>query len=86
MSRQMGYLLDFEHPYITLDNNYIESVWWLLNRFFQEATCTRGVKIRFCHIAPAAALAWLRMSGSGLQRDQVQHPTHPTPLTQRRRK
>lgn len=45
MSRKMGYLLDLEHPYITLDNNYIESVWWLLNRFFQEGYLYEGHKI-----------------------------------------
>ncbi|MGI6358349.1 MAG: isoleucine--tRNA ligase [Bacillota bacterium] len=45
MSRKMGYLLDMENPYITLDNNYIESVWWLLNRFFQEGLLYEGHKI-----------------------------------------
>lgn len=45
MTRQMGYLLDLENPYITLDNNYIESVWWILDRFFKEGLLYEGHKI-----------------------------------------
>ena len=45
MTRRMGYLIDLEHPYITLDNDYIESVWWILNRFFQEGFIYEGYKI-----------------------------------------
>ena len=36
MSRKMGYFIDMEDPYITLDNNYIESVWWILDKFNKE--------------------------------------------------
>jgi isoleucyl-tRNA synthetase len=45
MTRQMGYLLDLENPYITLNNNYIESVWWILDRFFKEGLLYQGHKI-----------------------------------------
>lgn len=45
MTRRMGYSIDLENPYITLDNNYIESVWWLLDRFFKEGYMYEGHKI-----------------------------------------
>ncbi len=45
MTRQMGYLLDMENPYITLDNDYIESVWWLLDRFFKAGYMYQGHKV-----------------------------------------
>lgn len=45
MTRKMGYLLDLENPYITLDNNYIESVWWLLDEFFKQGYMYEGHKI-----------------------------------------
>lgn len=45
MTRKMGYLLDLENPYITLDNDYIESVWWLLDEFFKQGYMYEGHKI-----------------------------------------
>lgn len=45
MTRKMAYLLDLENPYITLDNDYIESVWWLLDQFFKQGYMYEGHKI-----------------------------------------
>ncbi len=45
MTRKMGYLLDLENPYITLDNDYIETVWWLLDQFFKQGLMYEGHKI-----------------------------------------
>ena len=45
MTERMGYMIDLENPYITLDNNYIESVWWILNKFFKEGFIYEGYKI-----------------------------------------
>ncbi|WP_353893835.1 isoleucine--tRNA ligase [Proteinivorax hydrogeniformans] len=45
MTRRMGYLLDLENPYITLDNDYIESVWWILDKFNKEGYIYEGHKI-----------------------------------------
>ncbi|MCT4620178.1 MAG: isoleucine--tRNA ligase [Marinisporobacter sp.] len=45
MTRRMGYMIDLDNPYITLDNNYIESVWWILNKFFNEGYMYEGHKI-----------------------------------------
>jgi isoleucyl-tRNA synthetase len=45
MSKRMGYLIDMDNPYITLDNNYIESVWWILKEFFKGGLIYQGHKI-----------------------------------------
>ena len=45
MTKRMAYEIDLDHPYITLDNNYIESVWWILDRFFKEGYIYEGHKI-----------------------------------------
>ena len=45
MTERMGYAIDLDNPYITLDNNYIESVWWILNKFFEEGYIYEGHKI-----------------------------------------
>ena len=45
MTERMGYLIDLDHPYITLDNNYIESAWWALDKFFKEGMMYEGHKI-----------------------------------------
>src|SRR3989442_2411920 len=43
---RMGYLIDMEHPYITCENNYIESVWWALDRYFKEGLIYQGFKVQ----------------------------------------
>ncbi|MPW25377.1 isoleucine--tRNA ligase [Alkalibaculum sp. M08DMB] len=45
MSKRMAYFIDLENPYITLDNNYIESEWWILKKFFDEGYIYEGHKI-----------------------------------------
>lgn len=45
MTKKMAYLIDLDNPYITLDNDYIESVWWILNKFFEEDYIYEGHKI-----------------------------------------
>lgn len=45
MTERMAYLIDLDNPYITLDNNYIESVWWILDKFFKENYMYEGHKI-----------------------------------------
>ena len=45
MTRRMGYLIDMDNPYITLDNNYIETEWWILKKFFDEGYIYEGHKI-----------------------------------------
>ena len=45
LTRRMGYLIDLDHPYITLENNYIESVWHILDKMFKEGLIYEGHKI-----------------------------------------
>ena len=42
---KMGQFIDLEHPYVTYDNNYIETEWWILKKFFDEGLFYEGVKI-----------------------------------------
>jgi isoleucyl-tRNA synthetase len=45
LSERMAYWLDYQHPYITCDNDYIESVWWILKKFHDAGLVTRGHKV-----------------------------------------
>lgn len=45
MSDRVGYWVDMDHPYITYDNNYIESVWWSLKEIDKKGLLYRGFKI-----------------------------------------
>lgn len=45
MTERMGYLIDMDDPYVTLENDYIESVWWILDKFFKEGLVYEGHKI-----------------------------------------
>ncbi|MBN2829461.1 MAG: class I tRNA ligase family protein, partial [Candidatus Cloacimonetes bacterium] len=45
MTEKMGYWIDLDHPYITLENNYIETLWWILNEFFKKDLIYKGHKI-----------------------------------------
>ena len=42
---KMGQFIDLEHPYITYDNDYIETEWWILKKFFDEGYIYDGLKI-----------------------------------------
>ncbi len=45
MSDRMGYMVDMDNPYITLDNDYIESCWWIIKEFFKNDMIYEGYKI-----------------------------------------
>lgn len=45
MTQRMGYLIDLDNPYITLDNNFIESEWWILDKMFKDGLIYEGHKI-----------------------------------------
>ena len=46
MTRLMGYWVDLAHPYVTFENNYIESIWWALKQYFDKNMIYRGYKIQ----------------------------------------
>ncbi len=45
MTNKVGYWVDMEHPYITYDNNYIESVWWALKELWKKGLLYEGHKV-----------------------------------------
>ena len=45
MSDRMGFWADMEHPYITYDNDYIESEWWALKSIYEKGLLYKGHKI-----------------------------------------
>ncbi len=49
LTAKMGQFIDLEHPYVTYDNKYIETEWYILKKFFDEGLFYEGVKIvPFC--------------------------------------
>ena len=45
LSDRIGYWLDYDRPYVTYSNDYVESVWWLLRRLYDKGLLERGHKI-----------------------------------------
>ena len=45
LSDRVGYWLDYEHPYVTCSNEYIETVWWLLKRLHGRDLLYRGHRV-----------------------------------------
>src|SRR5215471_2466277 len=46
LTARMGYWVDMRHPYVTCENDYIESVWWALDRYFKEGLIYQGFKVQ----------------------------------------
>lgn len=64
VTRKMGYWVDMQHPYITYENEYIESVWWLLKNLFEKNLLYKGYTIQ--PYSPAA--------GTGLSTHELNQP------------
>ncbi|MGB6874363.1 MAG: isoleucine--tRNA ligase [Dehalococcoidia bacterium] len=45
MTERLGCWLDMEHPYITLDNSYIESCWWIMKELWDRGLIYQGYKV-----------------------------------------
>ncbi len=45
LTSKMGQFIDIENPYVTYDNNYIETEWWILKKFYDEGLFYQGTKI-----------------------------------------
>jgi isoleucyl-tRNA synthetase len=46
LTKMMGYWVDLQHPYVTFDNQYIESIWWALKQYFDRGFIYKGYKIQ----------------------------------------
>jgi len=47
LTERIGYWVDLEHPYITFENQYIETVWWLIKQIYQKGLLYKGYKIQW---------------------------------------
>lgn len=64
ITRKMGYWVDLDNPYITYENEYIESVWWLLSQMYKKDLLYKGYTIQ--PYSPAA--------GTGLSTHELNMP------------
>lgn len=64
ITQQMGYWVDLNDPYITFDNNYIESLWWCLSALYKKGYLYESVSIQ--PYSPAA--------GTGLSSHELNQP------------
>ncbi|MFN8256672.1 MAG: isoleucine--tRNA ligase [Bacteroidales bacterium] len=64
ITKKMGYWVDMENPYITYDNRYIETLWWLLKQFYKKGLLYKGYTIQ--PYSPAA--------GTGLSSHELNLP------------
>ena len=64
LTHKMGYWVDMKNPYITYDNRYIESVWWLLKQLYNKNFLYKGYTIQ--PYSPAA--------GTGLSTHELNQP------------
>jgi isoleucyl-tRNA synthetase len=64
LTNKMGFWLDLENPYITFENNYIESVWWIIKQLFDKGYLYKGYTIQ--PYSPAA--------GTGLSSHELNQP------------
>ncbi len=64
LTEKMGYWVDLENPYITYENNYIESLWWILKKFYEKGFLYKGYTVQ--PYSPAA--------GTGLSSHELNQP------------
>ena len=65
----MGYWVDMKNPYITYDNKYIESVWWLLNNLHEKNLLYKGFTIQPYSPAAGTGLSSHELNQPGCYRD-----------------
>ena len=69
LSHRMGYWVDMEHPYITYDNKYIETLWWLLKQLYQKGLLHKGYTIQPYSPAAGTGLSSHELNQPGCYRD-----------------
>ncbi|HHS95728.1 MAG TPA: isoleucine--tRNA ligase, partial [Phaeodactylibacter sp.] len=69
ITRKMGYWVDLEHPYITYENAYIESVWWLLRQLYDKGMLYKGFTIQPYSPAAGTGLSTHELNMPGAYRD-----------------
>lgn len=69
LTRLMGYWVDTENPYITYDNRYIESLWWLLKQLYDKGYLYKGYTIQPYSPAAGTGLSTHELNQPGCYRD-----------------
>ena len=69
LTHQMGYWVDMKHPYITYDNRYIETLWWLLKQLYKKGLLYKGYTIQPYSPAAGTGLSSHELNQPGCYRD-----------------
>jgi isoleucyl-tRNA synthetase len=69
LTRKMGYWVDLDHPYITFDNKYIETVWHLLSKLYEKGLLYKGYTIQPYSPAAGTGLSTHELNQPGCYRD-----------------
>lgn len=69
LTNSMGYWVDLGNPYITYDNRYIESVWWLLGELYKKGYLYKGYTIQPYSPAAGTGLSTHELNQPGCYRD-----------------
>lgn len=69
LTNEMGYWVDTDNPYITYDNKYIETLWWLLSRLYKKGLLYKGYTIQPYSPAAGTGLSSHELNQPGCYRD-----------------
>ena len=69
LTEKMGYFVDLDNPYITYDNKYIETLWWLLKQFYNKGLLYKGYTIQPYSPAAGTGLSSHELNQPGCYRD-----------------
>ena len=69
LTKQMGYWVNMDDPYITYDNKFIESLWWLLKQLFEKGLLYKGYTIQPYSPAAGTGLSTHELNQPGCYRD-----------------
>lgn len=69
LTEKMGYWVDLDHPYITYDNKYIETLWWLLKQLYDKDLLYKGYTIQPYSPAAGTGLSSHELNQPGCYRD-----------------
>ena len=69
LTEEMGYFVDLDHPYITYDNKYIETLWWLLRQLYDKGLLYKGYTIQPYSPGAGTGLSSHELNQPGCYRD-----------------
>ena len=69
LTRHMGYWIDMDNPYVTYDNRYIETLWWLLKELYKKGLLYEGYTIQPFSPAAGTGLSSHELNMPGCYRD-----------------